>query len=221
MHIFDDDAGMLLSLPIVASAIPIAVGAALASQQSGDRSVAVAFFGDAAVEEGVFHEAANFAALKHLPVIFVCENNLFSVYTRLDARQPDRPLTRLGEAHGIPSLSADGNDAPLVHELTAKAVARARAGGGPSFLVFDTYRWLEHCGPSYDNDVGYRTEAEFLAWRARDPLARIEQQLMAMGQLDENHLIDLRSTIDAEIDEAFAFALKSPLASSEGIAIYA
>ena len=133
MHIFDHDVGMLLSLPIVASGIPIAVGAALAMRQTNTNGVAVAFVGDAAVEEGVFHEAANFAALRSLPIIFVCENNLFSVYTRLDDRQPDLPLQRLGAAHGIHAETADGNDASLVYNIMQNAVARARAPARPCF----------------------------------------------------------------------------------------
>lgn len=221
MHIFDDDAGMLLSLPIVASGIPIAVGAALAMRQQGSDAVAVAFVGDAAVEEGVFHEAANFAALRKLPIIFVCENNLFSVYTRLDERQPNVPLQRLGTAHGMLSETADGNDAALVHEITARAVVRARAGEGPSFLVFDTYRWLEHCGPNYDNDIGYRTEAEFQDWKRRDPVAILRDRLVAAGGLDGPTEERMRREIDAEIGEAFRFALESPLPQPGEIAVYA
>ena len=221
MHIFDREAGMLLSLPIVASSLPIAVGAALAMKQAGTQSVAVVIFGDAAVEEGVFHEAANFAALKQLPVIFVCENNLFSVYTHLNDRQPDLPLQRLGAAHGIPSVTSDGNDVEAVYRLTAEAFARARAGGGPSLLVFDTYRWLEHCGPGYDNDIGYRTEDEFLAWKARDPLQRTRQKLFALGRLDEGREARLSAQIDQEIAEAFDFAVESPLPISSEFQIYA
>lgn len=221
MHIFDDDAGMLLSLPIVASGIPIAVGAALAMRQTGSGGVAVAFVGDAAVEEGVFHEAANFAALRQLPIIFVCENNLFSVYTRLDERQPNVPLQRLGAAHGMPAETADGNDAALVYDITAGAVARARAGEGPSFLVFDTYRWLEHCGPNYDNDIGYRTQDEFETWKRRDPLGILRARLISLGQLDPIAESALVAEIDAEIAAAFRFALESPLPQPGEIAVYA
>ena len=221
MHIFDHDVGMLLSLPIVASGIPIAVGAALAMRQTNTNGVAVAFVGDAAVEEGVFHEAANFAALRSLPIIFVCENNLFSVYTRLDDRQPDLPLQRLGAAHGIHAETADGNDASLVYNIMQNAVARARAGAGPSFLVFDTYRWLEHCGPNYDNDIGYRSPEEFEAWKLRDPLAILSEQMKASGQWDEGEAERQRAAIDAEIDAAFRFALESPLPQPGEMAVYA
>jgi len=190
-------------------------------RQTHSQRVAVAFIGDAAVEEGVFHEAANFAALHRLPIVFVVENNLFSVYTRLDDRQPDRPLERLGVAHNIPAITADGNDAALVYEITSKAVARARAGEGPSFLVFDTYRWLEHCGPNYDNDIGYRTPEEFETWKRRDPLVQSRERLMAMGLLTDAQESALRRQIDAEIDDAFQFALDSPLPEPGEIAVYA
>jgi pyruvate dehydrogenase E1 component alpha subunit len=219
MHIFDDSCGMLLSLPIVASGIPIAVGAALAMRQAGTRQVAVAFLGDATVEEGTFHEAANFAALHRLPVLFVCENNLYSCYTPLSDRQPDLPLTRHGAMHGMPTVTGDGNDAAAVYAATAAAVARARDGAGPSFLVFDTYRWLEHCGPNYDNDIGYRSPAEFEAWRDRDPLLITRAQLdSGLSAADE---AQMRYQIDGEIDEAFRFALDSPLPLPGEVAVYA
>lgn len=221
MHIFDKEVGMLLSLPIVGSGIPIAVGAALAMRQNGGDTVAVAFVGDAAVEEGVFHEAANFAALRKLPIIFVCENNLFSVYTRLDDRQPDLPLQRLGGAHGMHAETADGNDAALVYDITARAVARARAGEGPSFLVFDTYRWLEHCGPNYDNDIGYRTPEEFETWKQRDPIVILRDRIKALGQWDDAKADSMLVEIDGEIDAAFRFALDSPLPQPGEIAVYA
>ena len=221
MHLLDPDVGMLLSLPIVSSGIPIAVGAALAMKQTQSRSIAVAFLGDAAVEEGAFHEAANFASLHRLPVLFVCENNLYSVYTDLKARQPDRPLEALGQAHALASVTADGNDAETVFNLTLEAAERARRGRGPSLLVFNTYRWLEHCGPSYDNDIGYRTEAEFLDWKARDPLEALRRRLRSDGDLTPEAEDRLRRRIDREIDEAFQFALESPLPASVDGGVYA
>lgn len=223
MHLFDDDAGVLMSLPIVASSIPIAVGAALGFKQEGSRRVAVAFFGDAAVEEGVFHESANFASLKRLPVVFVCENNLYSVYTHLSARQPNRPITDLAEAHGLPHLHADGNDVLAVHSVSRQAVDRARAGEGPTFLLFDTYRWLEHCGPNYDNDIGYRTEAEFQQWKNRCPVEHMQQVVAEQGVLDAAGEQALIAEVDAEIRRAFDFARAAPLPepSTAGLLVYA
>jgi pyruvate dehydrogenase E1 component alpha subunit len=212
-----------MSLPIVASSIPIAVGAAFGFKQAGSRHVAVGFLGDAAVEEGVFHESANFAAIKKLPVVFVCENNLYSVYTRLNQRQPNRPISDLPKAHGLPIHHADGNDVLSVYKLTRDAVERARSGEGPTFLLFDTYRWLEHCGPNYDNDIGYRTEEEFLRWKERCPVDRMRQFMSRAGALGPAEERAMIAEVDAEIERAFAFARSAPLpeATTAGSLVYA
>jgi TPP-dependent pyruvate/acetoin dehydrogenase alpha subunit len=223
MHLAAPEVGLMSSVPIVASAIPMAAGAALSDKLDGNGQVTISFLGDACVEEGVFHETANFSRLHDLPVIFACENNLYSVYTRLDARQPNRPLTALPEAHGIPSEHVDGNDVTLVRAATARAVERARAGGGPSFLLLDTYRWREHCGPNYDNHIGYRTEAEFEEWRALDPVARSRAALIAAGLADADGLDAMAATFETEIDEAFDFAKNAPLPdpATATVSIYA
>jgi TPP-dependent pyruvate/acetoin dehydrogenase alpha subunit len=208
MHLFDRNAGVLLSLPIVAASIPIGVGAAFAMKRKNEDNVAVIYLGDASVEEGTFHESANFAALHRLPVIFVCENNLYSVYTPLHERQPARPLTELGRAHGLETLHVDGNDAFAVRDATAVAVARARAGKGASFILADTYRWREHCGPNYDNALGYRTLEEFEGWQGRDPLLELRRRVGAA--LSDATTKDLQQTIAEEIAAAFAFAEAAP-----------
>jgi len=211
MHLTDPAKGMIASVPIVASSIPLAVGSALADKIDAVDTVSVAFFGDASVEEGVFHESANFASLNKLPVLFVCENNLYSVYTPLRRRQPSRPLTELAVAHGMTSFHADGNDVEAVLKVTQKAAEYARTGMGPVFLVLDTYRWLEHCGPAYDNHIGYRTEAEFLDWKARDPLERLKLKLIASGQLNEQTFKEMVNKLQETINEAFDFAKSAPL----------
>ncbi len=215
MHLFDPAAGMELSVPIVGSSIPLAVGAALAARQRGRDDVAVPIVGDAAVEEGVFHESLNFARHHRLPVVVVCENNLFSIYTPLADRQPGRPLADLARAHDVPAVHGDGNDVMAVHDATAEAVDRARRGDGPTFLVFDTYRWREHCGPNYDNHLGYRTEEEFEAWRRRCPVAAARRALIADGALTEDEDGALTETLAARIDAAFAFAVEAPLPTPE------
>ena len=217
MHLFDDEAGMLLSLPIVGSPIGITVGVGLAFRQRGSRAVAVTFLGDGASEEGIFHESLNLAAVHRLPVLFVLENNLYSVYTNLPDRQPARPLTDLALAHGIPAVHGDGNDVLAVEALTRPAVERARAGEGPTLLVFDTYRWREHCGPNYDNDIGYRTEAEFLEWRERCPLTRLRRRLVAEGRLDDAADAALTAGFKAEMEAAIAFAKASPFPAPETV----
>jgi TPP-dependent pyruvate/acetoin dehydrogenase alpha subunit len=223
MHLFDAHAGMLLSEPIVGSSIPVGVGAALGFQQQGRDCVAVVYLGDASLEEGVFHESANFAAVRSLPVIFVCENNLYSVYTHICDRQPPRSIESLAIAHGIPANHIDGNDVIAVRAAAASAVDRARTGQGPSFLLCDTYRWREHCGPNYDNDIGYRPESEFQHWKKLDPIERLRDRLVSAGAFD---LIWQRETADAirrEIDEAFAAADEAPFPPIEslGAGLYA
>ena len=211
MHLSDPDKGMIASVPIVASAIPLAVGAALADQIDDMKSVSVAFFGDASVEEGVFHESANFASLRKLPVLFVCENNLYSVYTPLKDRQPPRQLTELARAHGMSFVHTDGNDVVAVFKATQEAVERARQGGGPTFLLFDTYRWREHCGPGVDNHLGYRSEAEYEAWRTRCPIESSRAKLKSQKVLtpaDEEAMV---AEFKREIDMAFEYAKAAPL----------
>jgi pyruvate dehydrogenase E1 component alpha subunit len=210
MHIMDLDVNMVASIPIVGSCIPLAVGSALADSLDGRDNVSIAYLGDASVEEGVFHESANFAKLRDLPVLFVCENNLYSVYTQLHERQPDRPITSLAEAHGIPTYHCDGNDVEEVYRSTLNALKNARSNKGPSFLLLDTYRWLEHCGPNFDNDIGYRTEAEFRIWKNRDPVILYKKNLLKKGILTEEGNVELKCEIQKEITAAFDFAKNSP-----------
>lgn len=210
MHLFDTAAGLLVSLPIVGSSIAIGVGAALAMRQRGQDRVCLVCLGDAALEEGAFHESANFAALKSLPVVFLVENNLYSVYTRLDDRQPPRPLTDVAAAYAMPGHRVDGNDVLAVEAVTAAAVARARRGDGPSLIVADTYRWLEHCGPNDDDHLGYRGQAEVAAWKERCPVAGFAARLSDQGVLDAGGSAGMAAEIAAEIDAAFSFAQGAP-----------
>ncbi len=223
MHLFDLAAGVLLSLPIVGASIPVGVGAALAFQQEQKPNVAVIYLGDASLEEGVYHESANFAALKKLPVIFVCENNLYSVYTALKDRQPSRVLTDLGSAHGLHAVHLDGNDVRAVNDAAAIAVNRARSGDGPSFLLADTYRWREHCGPNYDNTLGYRTVAEFEHWRARDPIAVLQRELLSLGDVTERDIEAMLAGFRSEVEAAFSAAEAAPMPNPVTVArgIYA
>jgi TPP-dependent pyruvate/acetoin dehydrogenase alpha subunit len=216
MHLLDLSVGYLGSTPIVGSTIPIGVGAAFGARMKGEERVTVVFFGEGATEEGVFHEAANFASLKKLPVVFVCENNLYSVYSPMSVRQPDgREVFNLAKGHGIESRQGDGNDVAEVYELAGEAVEKARRGGGPSFLEFKTYRWREHCGPNFDNDICYRTEAE---WRKKCPLENAERVLRDKKWADDAKFAAWRREIAAEIDAAVDFAKQSPFPAREAMA---
>lgn len=212
MHLFDDAAGVFASVPIVASNVPLAVGAALAFVQRREPRVAVAFLGDAAMEEGVVHESLNLAACHHLPVVFFVENNLYSVYTRLDARQPDAPLERFAAAHGIVSASVDGNDVAAVDAQMRVAVERARGGGGPSLVVAATYRLVEHCGPQRDDHLGYRPPEEVERWSERCPL-RVFERRSAAWEVEARS--QMRRTIEEEIAAAFAAASAAPFPAPE------
>lgn len=221
MHLVDISAGFLGAAPIVGSTIPIAVGVAFGSTMQDESKVTVVFFGDGATEEGVFCESLNFAGLKQLPVIFVCENNLYSVYSPLSVRQPDnRDILKLVEGHGIPAYHGDGNNVYDVFALADKAISRARHGQGPTFLEFQTYRWLEHCGPYYDNDLGYRQESEFEVWQKLCPVERLRQELKKqnIGFDEENESIV--NEIDSEIEEAVKFAQEGPFPEAHHLATH-
>jgi TPP-dependent pyruvate/acetoin dehydrogenase alpha subunit len=211
MHLVDLAAGFCGAVPIVGSTIPIAVGLAFAEHLKRSNRVTAAFFGEAATEEGVFHESANFASLHKLPIVFVCENNLYSVYSPMSVRQPaHREVFELARAHGILSRQGDGNNPLEVYRLMSEAVAHARERRGPVFLELKTYRWREHCGPGFDNHIGYRTEVEYLAWKDRDPIATFERQLRAEGIFDEQRNEKFSRNQAMAISDAFAAAKLAP-----------
>jgi len=205
MHLTDQAAGFIGATPIVGSTVPIAVGAALTSQMRKEDRVVVIFLGDGAMEAGVVHESLNFAALKKLPVLFACENNLYSVYSPMAVRQPEnRSLSQLAAGHGMETMLADGNDVQAVYAASLQACDSLRQGKGPVFLEMPTYRWREHCGPNYDNDIGYRTPEEFQNWQAKDPLEKIA------ARIPEDAMKGIDQKILQEIKEAFTFAKASP-----------
>ena len=206
MHMIDQTVGFMGATPIVGGTVPLAVGSAWASKLMNDGLVTVVYFGDGCFEEGVLHESMNFAALHKLPVLFVCENNDFSVYTRLESRQPNRPIHKVAGAHGIKSQKADGNDVELVYKLTEKAVKEIKADGGPQFMEFTAYRWREHCGPDYDDHLNYRSRAEIEAGKQSCPVSRYKEQLASEGHLTDQLLNELNEKIHIEIDQAFAIS---------------
>ncbi len=219
MHLASPETGMLGASAIVAGTVPIAVGAALAAALRGSDDVSVAFFGDAGIEQGVTHESLAFAALRRLPVVFVCENNLYATLTPLSKRQVSADVWPRAVAHGLPGVSVDGNDVLAVYEAAAHAVARARAGDGPTFIEAKTYRWREHVGPNFDVELGYRTQAELDAWMARDPLLRHARILETSGVLTAAERLALDREVEAEVADAVRFAKASPF--PEPAALYA
>ncbi len=218
MHLVDLKTGFLGATPIVGSTIPIAVGAAFGTSMKGENRISVVFIGDAATEEGVFSESLNFASLKKLPIIFVCENNFFSVYSPRSVRQPkERDNLSLANSLGIKGDRGNGNDVLKTYELTKKAAINIREGKGPYYLEFDTYRWREHCGPNYDNDLGYRTEAEYLEWRKLCPVEYFKGILKKEGIISDGESEAMTKTITTEIEEAFNFAISSRFPSEDDL----
>ena len=216
MHLVDLSVGILGTTPIVAGIIPIATGTAFGTKMHGKDNLTAVFFGDAATEEGVFFESLNFASLKKLPILFICENNFFSVYSPLSVRQPkERDNLALVRSLGIKADKGDGNDVVEVYNLAKKAVSSIRRGSGPYYLEFETYRWREHCGPNFDNDLGYRSEKDFLKWKDRCPVCVFEKKLIKEGILNISQIDKLKQKIQAEINAAVNFAKNSPYPESK------
>ena len=217
-HLVDLDAGFMGSAPILASTISVGVGVAWSAKRRGEDRVIVIYFGDGSTEEGAFHEAMNFAGVNRLPVVFVCENNLYSVHTPLEIRQPARAIHQLAAVHGMEGEGGDGNDVEDVWRIAGDAVERVRSGAGPSIIEFSTYRWKEHCGPNEDINLGYRDQAEFDAWLAKCPVANYEKRLSEEGCADADAIASMRAEIAAEISAAFDFAKASPFPKPEELA---
>lgn len=184
MHLLAREQGILGTVPIVAGTVSLAVGAAMAYKLRGEKNVAVAFFGDGTLEEGHVHESMNLAALYRLPVLFVCENNLYASHMHWKQRRVADNLYKAGEFHSIPGYRLDGNDVTAVFEATRKAVRRATAHAGPTFLECRTFRWRGHVGASYDLDVGVKRRGELTGWMSQDPIRRVADHLIEQGVAD-------------------------------------
>lgn len=210
MHLLAKDVGILGTVPMVGATIPMAAGSALVSSIKQDGKVSVAFFGDGATEEGVFHEALNFASLKKLPVIFVCENNLYSSHLRIEDRRPENNIHKSAEAHGMESIVVDGNNTLSVYLEAMKAVDKARSGLGPTLIECKTYRWRGHVGPSWDLNMNIRDKAELDSWMQRDPIEILSEEMIEDSQLTKQDLDSLKKMVSAEVDESVQFARKSP-----------
>jgi TPP-dependent pyruvate/acetoin dehydrogenase alpha subunit len=217
MHLIDLPQGFIASTPIVAGTIPVSVGAALYQKLMSKQDIVVVFFGDGALEEGVVHECMNFAKLHNLPILFVCENNKYAVYTPLNQRQPDRPLTNLAKAHDIEIHQANGNNVLEVYDISKTAIDKIKSGSGPVFIEFSTYRWREHCGVNYDNNIGYRCEEEFQEWKNQCPIESMKRLMISEDTLTEEKIVEIQSEINNQIDDAIKFAKQSPSPTKEDL----
>ena len=204
MHMIDTAHGVMGTSAVVGSTIPLAVGHAFALTYQRKPGVVASFFGDGGVEEGVFHESLNFAQLKRVPVLFVCENNQFAVHSRQHERQSLSNIVERVTQYGIPATRIEGNDVVAIHEYARQAVEKIRAGAGPQFVECMTYRWKEHVGPGEDWHLGYRTKEELEPWVKSDQVGRIG------ALLDPAARQRIDSEVEAAIAEAIAFAEASP-----------
>ena len=209
MHLTSVEHGAMGSYAIIGAHLPIAAGAAWSAQYRGTKQAAVCFFGDGTTNIGAFHEALNFAVVWALPVVFVCENNMYMEYTPIDAvTAVENPAADRAGAYGLEPVIIDGNDVELVFETASAALARARAGDGPSLIEAKTYR---HGGHSRADPGKYRPDEEVAAWLERDPLPRYRQRLVGLG-LDEAQVAAIETEVEAEVDEATETAKNSPAA---------
>ncbi len=212
MHIADFSVGMLGATAVVGAGLPIAMGAGLSIKLSGTDNVVACFFGDGASNQGTFHEAINMAAIWNLPVIFVCENNVYAMGTRRSRVMLIENIADRAQAYGISGVVVDGNDVLAVYEAAQKAVERARRGEGPTLIECKTYR---HKGHSRIDPAKYRPKEEVEEWLRKDPIKRFREKLMQTEVLTETEIQQVEKDVLAEIDEAAKFALQSPFPDPE------
>ena len=214
MHFFDASRRFYGGLAIVGGGFPVAVGLALADKMQKKPRVTACYFGDGAVAEGEFHESLNLAALWKLPVLFLCENNLYAMGTALGRHQSQTDIARKADAYAIPAEAVDGMDVLAVESATRKAADFVRHSGGPYFIEYRTYRFRAHS--MYDAEL-YRTKDEVAQWKQRDPITLFDQQLRAKGVLEDVDVQKMESTIADEIAEAVTFAEEGPLELLENL----
>jgi len=210
MHLASPEIGFPGSSAIVAGTIPLAVGVALAASIEGVDRVSVAFFGDGAATEGVFYECLNFAALKKLPVLFICENNFYTTHMHISAIQSDIDIYKRADAFSMPAFKIDGNNVAEVFKTAQKAIESARAGKGPAFIECVTYRWRGHVGSSWDIEKGLRTQEEVDWWVGNCAIKRIEDLLLSSGTMSLSEREEINNRFLYEIDSAVQFAQASP-----------
>jgi pyruvate dehydrogenase E1 component alpha subunit len=207
LHMIDTELGFLGANGIVGAGIPLATGAALQLKRTKSHAIAVSFFGDGATNEGAFHESLNLASLWRLPVVYVCENNLYGEFTRQDKHQPVKDIAVRAASYAMPGLVADGNDVLAMRRVTDEAVTRARSGEGPTLIEAKTYRHRGH----YEGDMGaYRPPEEVSEWLARDPIALFGRRLVEEHGVAQAQLDEIASGVEGALDEAAAFADASP-----------
>jgi len=210
MHVVAPEIGILGTTAIVGGIIPLAVGSAMAVKMQNNDRVVVSFFGDGATDEGVFYESINFASLKKLPIIFICENNHYSTHLPLRYRQPADNIYQRVKSFKIPAVRIDGNDATVTYQTTKDAIEHVKSKQGPFFIECNTYRWRAHVGPWEDIDVGFRKKKEVEKWIKKCPIKKLERMLMKKGVLNIKKRDEILSKLEEEITQADDFARQSP-----------
>jgi acetoin:2,6-dichlorophenolindophenol oxidoreductase subunit alpha len=209
-HMVDLERGIPGSTAIVAGGLPMAVGSALAHKMKKEDSVSVTFFGDGAFDQGTVYECLNFASLKQLPVIFICENNYYATHSHQRERQRNDNIYERAQMFDIPSARVDGTDVVAVYQAAQQAVTRARSGGGPTLLECIAYRWKEHVGPNFDYSLGYRSQEELNEWMNKCPIQKYRQSLLDQKIFEESELDALEAEILAAVEDAHDYGLASP-----------
>jgi len=206
MHLSDVSVGLLPTFAIIGAGLPVAVGAALTAQVNGTNDIAVAVFGDGATNIGAFHEALNLAAIWNLPVVFVCENNVYGEYSRIQTTTPIDDLADRAASYGFPGVVVDGQDVETVASAMAQAVSRARRGEGPTLLEMKTYRYSGH---SRADTAPYRPEGEYDEWFKRDPINSRKKSLIEQGLLSAEGAEEVDARVAARIEAAVQAAQAS------------
>jgi pyruvate dehydrogenase E1 component alpha subunit len=212
MHIADFKVGMLGATAVVGAGLPIAVGAGLSIKLRKTDQVVACFFGEGASNQGTFHESINLASAWSLPVIFVCENNLYAMGTRQSRIMNIENIADRAAAYGIPGMTVDGNDVLAVHEASQDAVNRARSGAGPTLIECKTYR---HRGHSRVDPAKYRPKEEVEGWLAKDPIKRLRVKLLHDKILTEPEVQKIEGDVSSQVEEAVKFAVESPYPAPE------
>jgi pyruvate dehydrogenase E1 component alpha subunit len=204
MHLIDLEVGFLGSSAIVGNSIPIGVGAGFSHKLNNSDALSFVFLGDGAIEEGSFYESVNFSAVQNLPVVYICENNLYSVYTGLNMRQPEtRNIYEMVGAMGINAVKIETADVINCLKLTTEVINQARLGKKPVFIEYDTYRWLEHCGPNDDDSLGYRPKGELTKWKNEDSLSKLENILVSNYEVPDSLIKEIKNKILEDVSLAF------------------
>lgn len=210
MHPVAPECGMPGTSAIVGGGIPLAVGTALASKLKKDTKVSVVFFGDGAVDEGSFHESLNFAALKKLAVVFVCENNFYATNSPQEARHSQNDIFKKADGYGMTGIQADGNDVLTIYKIAKEVIEKVRAGDGPTLIECRTYRWKGHVGPEWDYYNGCRTKKELDEWIEKCPIDTYKDYLINNKVITQSIFQDMIKEIDSDINAALIFANESP-----------